>query len=111
MICVFFPYTDLSADRSLRCAGRIVSIGATQHEVLGVCGDPDHREQWEVGHNSAVSQIFDYEKERYVAPKLILGPIRMERWTYDFGANRFVRYLLFQNGKLIKIDTGDKGTD
>ena len=99
----------VSADRSVRCDGRIVSIGATQYQVLSFCGEPDHRAQWEVGHDSAISQIYDYERERYIAPELVIGPIQMERWTYDFGSNKFIRYLLFQKGKLIKISTGERG--
>jgi len=55
--------------------------------------------------------LFDYESERYLAPKLIIGPIKMERWTYNLGSNKFIRYLEFQNGRLIRIITGDKGSD
>ena len=39
----------------------------------------------------------------------IKAPVRMERWTCDFGPNKFIRYLTFQIGRLIKIETGDKG--
>lgn len=108
--CMMIDAAAVSADRNLRCDGRIVSIGATQQEVLSICGEPDRRERWEVAHDSAVSKIYDEERERYIAPKLIVGPILMTRWTYDFGTNRFIRHLLFENGKLIEIRTGDRGT-
>lgn len=101
----------ISADRSLRCDGRLVSIGDSTTQVEETCGPPDHTDKWELAQGSAVSQLFDYESERYLAPKLILGPINMERWTYNFGSNRFIRYLDFQNGTLIRIKTGDKGVD
>lgn len=107
---VLLPW-DVAADRSLRCNGRLVSIGAPKAQVEEICGPPDHIAQWEVGRDSAISQRFDYETERYMAPKLIIGPIHMERWTYNFGSTRFIRYLEFQNGKLIRIETGDKGRD
>jgi hypothetical protein len=100
---------NATADRSIRCDGRLVSIGASATEVKETCGSPDNTEQWEEGRASAVSQLFDYESERYLAPRLILGPIKMERWTYNLGSNKFIRYLEFQNGKLIRIKTGDKG--
>lgn len=99
------------ADNALRCNGSIVSLGATSREVLDKCGRPDQRESWETSHNQYVRQFFDYEKERFILPKLIVGPLQMERWTYDFGSNRFIRYLHFLNGELIKIQTGDKGSD
>lgn len=108
-LCMMIDTAPVLADRSVRCDGRIVSIGASQYEVLSVCGEPDHRAQWEVGHDSATSRIYDYERERYIAPELVIGPIQMERWTYDLGSNKFIRYLLFQKGKLIKISTGERG--
>jgi len=103
--------TGLAADRTLRCHGRLVSIGDTSSEVLTVCGEPDVTRHWEEGDGNYISRIYDYENDRYQAPELIKGPIRVERWTYNFGANRFIRYLRFENGKLVKIETGEKGSD
>ena len=108
---ISFIEDGYAGDRTLRCQGRIVSIGDTQSEVLEKCGKPDEVTQREESPNSYISQIFDYEQERYIAPKLIKGPIRVELWTYDFGPTRFIRYLRFENGKLIKIETGDKGSN
>lgn len=102
---------EVWADRSVRCEGRIVSIGAFREEVEQKCGTPDHVEQWEEGYNSAISQFYDEETGRYIAPHLIYGPLHIERWTYNFGSNRLIHYLYFQNGKLTNIETGDKGRD
>ena len=96
------------ADRALRCHGRLVYIGDLKADVLSKCGKPDHMEQWEETPDGYVSQVYDYEKDRYQLPKLVKGPIRMERWTYNLGSNRFTRYLFFQNGELYKIERGDK---
>ena len=98
-------------DRTFRCKGHIISVGDYKSEVLEKCGEPDNLEQWEKGYNEDISQIFDYKTERYLAPKLIKGPLRMERWTYNLGSKQFIRYLKFQNGELINIETGDKGSD
>ncbi|GAB6910172.1 hypothetical protein DESC_20007 [Desulfosarcina cetonica] len=102
---------ESNADRAMRCGSRLVMIGDLTTQVEDICGPPDDREQWEEWRGSARSEYFDYETERYIAPKLSMGPIRMERWTYNFGSNRFIRYLEFKNGKLIRIETGDKGRD
>lgn len=99
---------DAGADSALRCGNRVVSVGAPLAEVAEKCGEPVYIEQWEEGGDGYVSQLFDYETERYLAPRLIRAPLRMERWTYDFGTNKFIRHLTFQNGQLIKIETGDK---
>ena len=96
------------ADRTMRCGGRIVSIGDSTAEVLEKCDAPDRIEQWEEGHNTYVSRIYNFELERYEAPELVKGPILMERWIYEFGSNRLVHHLLFERGKLIRIDSGGK---
>ena len=111
LICVLLFQNDVAADSYLRCQGRLVSIGDTKAEVLDKCDHPDKRDQWEEDNNSTISQIYDYKTERYIAPKRIEKPIRMERWTYNIGANKFIRYLYFQNGELIKIETGERGRD
>ena len=101
--------TGYAGDRTLRCQSRLVSIGDTVSAVLDKCGEPDEVTRREENRKSYISQIFDYEQDRYIAPKLIKGPILVELWTYDFGPTRFIRYLRFENGKLIKIETGEKG--
>lgn len=111
IICILLFQNDVEADPHLRCQGRLVSIGDTKAEVLDKCDHPDKRDQWEEGHNRTISQIYDYKTERYIAPKRIEQPIRMERWTYNMGANKFIRYLYFQNGELIKIETGKRKKD
>ena len=79
--------------------------------MLDKCDHPDKRDQWEEEHNGTIAQIYDYKTERYIAPKQIKQPIQMERWTYMLGSNKFIRYLYFQNGELIKIETGERGKD
>ena len=118
VIFVFLSLLTLSAfndyakaDRYMRCQGRLVSIGDTKAEVLDKCDHPDERYQWEEDYHGTVSQLYDYETERYIAPKHIEQPIQIERWTYNMGVNKFIRHLYFQNGELFKIETGEKGID
>ena len=100
-----------NADRSLRCGTRLVSIGDTMQKVTDACGKPSRREQWEEQIDGDIYRIFDYQTERYHLPELIHAPLRMERWTYNLGSTRFIRYLEFENGRLIRNRTGDKGHD
>jgi hypothetical protein len=106
----WLPTDDVAAgETTLRCGGGLVSIGDTTAKVFEKCGEPTNESKWEEGHNTWISQIYDYEKERYQLPELIKGPILMEIWTYDLGSNKFIRYLHFANGRLIRIETGEKG--
>lgn len=104
-------HNDVAADETtLRCEGGLVSVGDTRSKVFENCGEPTKESRWEEGHNTYTSKIYDYEKERYQLPELIKGPILMEIWTYDFGSNKFIRNLHFENGRLIRIETGEKGS-
>jgi hypothetical protein len=107
----FWLHTDdvAASETTLRCGGGLVSVGDTTAKVFEKCGEPTKESKWEEGHNTWISQIYDYEKERYQLPELIKGPILMELWTYDLGSNKFIRYLHFANGRLIRIETGEKG--
>ena len=94
--------------RTLRCRGQLVSIGDTREEVKQRCGEPDHLSHWQEGHDTTVARIFDYETERYQAPVRLDTPIQMEIWIYDADTSRLIRTLHFENGRLIRIETGPK---
>jgi hypothetical protein len=110
-ISVLLFYDSAIADRHLRCDGSLVSIGDTTAQVLDKCGKPDQLDRWKEFHNDSMTQIYDYKTERYIAPQEVPNPILMERWTYNLGDNQFTRYLYFQDGELIRIETGKKGSD
>ena len=104
---LYLPTTSV-ADRALRCRGRLVHIGDFEADVISRCGEPDHIERWEELPDGHRFKFYDYKNDRYQLPERIRGPIQFERWTYDLEANRFTRYLFFENGELYKIERGDK---
>ena len=104
-------HTEAFADRNFRCKGKIVSVGDHKSDVLRKCGEPDQVDKWKEDQGEVISHTLDYGKERHRVTKLVKGPIRMERWTYNFGAQTFIRHLTFQKSELIKIETGDKGSN
>jgi hypothetical protein len=104
--------SDARAD-SLACDGRIVSSGDTRYEVKAVCGEPDD-----------ASQRVEYRtvSGRVAGPCLrVNGEIRcsqtrervvevvIDEWLYDFGKNRFIEHLTFEQGRLVSIRTGSYG--
>lgn len=99
------------ADRSIRCEGRIISIGAYPEQVRETCGEPNYLDAWEERRNAVISEYYDHERERYILPHILPDPIRWERWTYNFGSTRLIHYLYFRNGQLHRIETGGKGSD
>lgn len=70
---------DLNDESSLRCESHIIDVGTAQYEVKQKCGEP-----------SGVEENGDL-------------------WVYNFGPGRFVYYLTFLEGKLIRIQSGGYG--
>lgn len=96
------------AQDSLRCRNRLVEIGDPSQEVRKLCGAPDNVHMEERFPDAWISK---YEYDPYGRPRLpylIDGPIHYERWTYHFGSNRLPYRLYFENGFLVRIESGSK---
>jgi len=94
------------AQNSLRCQGRLIEIGDRPEEVRDLCGAPVDVHSEERYPDAWISK-YDYDSYgRPRLPYLIEGPIHYEKWTYDFGTNRLPYYLYFENGRLIRIESG-----
>lgn len=98
---------------SMGCKDRIVSSGDSRYEVKSVCGDPDD-----------ASQRVEYRtvRGRVAGPctrsgdKIVCSQTRehvvevvIDEWTYDFGRNRFIQYLTFEQGRLVSVRSGGYG--
>lgn len=108
-----FATTASARADSLSCDGRIISDGDSRYQVKATCGEPDD-----------ATQRVEYRtvRGRVVGPcSKSSGKLRCERteeqvvevvideWTYDFGKNRFVEYVTFEQGKLVSIRSGSYG--
>lgn len=97
------------ADGSFRCKSRLVTTGAAAYEVKSLCGTPDDMQS-----RSEVRSI-----RRAVSVPCAAGicssfvedsiTVNVEEWTYDFGPQRFIQFLTFEQGKLIQIKSGGYG--
>ena len=100
-----------SQAEGLRCGERLASNGTSLYEVRAKCGDPDDAQ---------------HSIETRTVPQKVLVPcangvraceaivyqtvqIDIDRWTYDFGSNRFLEFALFEQGKLVKVTHGPYG--
>ena len=111
LVLFLFPIASFG-ESSCRCGKDLVSIGDTKVIVKAKCGKPDSidREELEVyTKRKKDGQIQEDTDDKEVTLTKYTKVI--ETWTYNMGANRLIRYLNFQNGELIKIETGEKGRD
>jgi len=98
------------ADSAFRCkTGRLVSVGDRMPEVHNRCGEPDlvssRVERRKVKHR--YTRWVGNVQESVIEEEEIEVPL--DEWTYDLGPNAFVRYVLFENGRVIDVASGDYG--
>lgn len=108
-------FWSMARASGFRCGTKLVSEGDFKPRVLNECGEPTHIEIW---HEERVydyfapysyNDYFDRERRRYRTPILVKELITIERWTYNLGNHKLVRYLTFENGRLVLIATGEHG--
>jgi hypothetical protein len=80
-----------------RCRQQMFRRHTPAGAVVLVCGEPDERNQWieerVVGDRDQVSRV----------------QVTRERWTYNYGPERFLRVFLFENGSLVEQSSGPRG--
>lgn len=97
----------------MQCNGRLVTSGDTLYQVRSLCGEPDdarHRVEYrtvrvrrpgpcvqENGRNPCGSEV-----EQTIE-------VVIDEWVYDFGKNRFLEFLCFEQGKLVRVTEGSYG--
>jgi len=100
VILLLFMTTEAFA---LRCGNKLVDIGDRKIEVLEKCGNPLFVENWQ-------EEVIVY-RGRLEKQIRRISNIDIEEWTYNFGANRFIYFLRFVNGRLNRIEEGQVGSD
>jgi hypothetical protein len=103
--------TASSQAEGLRCGDKLASHGASLYEVRAKCGEPDDAQ---------------HSIETRTVPQKVLTPcangarlcevivyqsvqISIDRWTYDFGNNRFLAFARFEQGNLVHVALGPYG--
>jgi uncharacterized protein DUF2845 len=110
-----FSISSNASTDGMRCGQRLISTGDTLYAVRNVCGEPsasDRRVVQRTGKRRVSGPCF---KDRDGAVRCdrveeYTVEIVIDEWTYDFGPRRFVHYLTFEDGKLIKVATGGYGS-
>jgi Protein of unknown function (DUF2845) len=98
---------------SLTCKGRIVSTGDSRYDVRAVCGEPDDASS-RVEYRTVSGRVAGPCTRQ--GDKVVCSDTRervievvIDEWIYDFGRNRFVQYLTFEQGRLVTVKSGGYG--
>lgn len=91
-----------SPSEALSCRDRLVRVGDSGARVLELCGDPVEVAQQQVARSRSVQRVLP---DGTVVVETVTVTVLLETWTYDFGPQRFMRRLTFEEGRLIAIET------
>lgn len=98
---------------SLACDGRIVSTGDSRYDVKSICGEPDDASQRveyrTVSGRVAGPCVRENGKLRCSQTREQVVEVVIDEWIYDFGKNRFIEYLTFEQGHLLSVREGSYG--
>lgn len=98
---------------SLSCNQRIVSTGDSRYQVRSTCGEPDDATQ-RVEYRTLRGRVAgpctrSGGKTRCGQTEEIVVEIVVDEWTYDFGRNRFIQFVTFEQGRLVSVRSGSYG--
>jgi len=93
------------------CGSKIITTGDYSYDVLRKCGEPSHVEVWEKvrARRDFGPGLFEAEIGLSRWSPFVKELVTVEEWEYNLGSNQFIRYLRFENGRLIRITVGDYG--
>jgi hypothetical protein len=105
--CIAPSLSPAHAESGMRCGTKIVGTGDSTYVVRQKCGDPaDVRSRVELRTISSTQQLVN---GRWVQASRT-EEVPIEVWTYDFGSRRFMRFVTFERGQLVDVQTGHYGT-
>jgi len=96
-------------DSGFRCGGRLIGLGDHAYDVKKKCGEPE-----------AVTQKLEKRKVKNKVRRWTNGvaqdlteerevEVTIDEWVYDFGPQRFVRYVSFEDNRVVNIRSGERG--
>lgn len=109
MGAALFLGTQPAQANGMRCDNKLVGRGDTTYEVKALCGPPDDaRSRVE---RRSVRRIVEVPCGTGRCPVVVedLMEVTIDEWIYDFGPQRFIQHLTFEQGKLIDVTSGKYG--
>src|SRR5947209_3838737 len=99
-----------SQAEGLRCGDKLASTGSSRYEVHATCGDPDdaqHSVETRVVERRVVVPC-PVGSQRGLCEIVVADTIEVDvdRWSYDFGSNRFIEFVRFEQGVLVHVTDG-----
>ena len=100
-----------SQAEGLRCGEKLASGGASLYEVRAKCGEPDDA-QHSIDTRTVPQKVsIPCANGVRLCETVVFQSLQIsiDRWTYDFGKNRLLEYVLFEQGNLVRVTNGPYG--
>ena len=81
--------------QSLVCSNKVVGFGTTQAEVSALCGNPA-----QVDHKTIYNTVGTDTGNGFAQRT---GDIQVDIWTYNFGPNKLMQRIRFEDGRVVEI--------
>ena len=95
----------------LRCGEKLATSGASLYEVRAKCGEPDdaqHSIETRTVQRKVLTPCANGARLcEVIENQSVL--VSIDRWTYDFGSNRFLQFAHFEQGNLVRVINGPYG--
>jgi len=99
-LCALCGPLALPTAAQVMCPMGAIEVGDSQDEVLAMCGPPTSVQEWD---QTRVAEA-DLPDGTFVEPLVV---VPQPEWVYNFGPTRFIVLVLFENGVVCDIRTGD----
>lgn len=81
------------------CDPHFIDEGLSSYQLLAECGEPTAKESWH-----------EYGRFKIGSHEIVSGRVEIEEWVYDFGPQHFIRFVRIIEGRVVKVELGDRGT-
>jgi hypothetical protein len=85
---------------SFRCGSKLVNEGDTRGQVIAKCGEPT-----EVDRRTVLREPIVWVGGRAYRSSIGLAEVPVEFWIYNLGPSKLMRRLVFEDGKVVDIET------
>lgn len=107
--CLFLLSTSASAE-SIPCQNVLKGEGASRYEVQSACGEPQDKMQ-RVEYRTVRDRVggpCPDGQGQCSSSRARSVEVIVDEWIYDHGSNKFLKHVIFEQGKLVEIRRGNR---
>ncbi|ACE83661.1 DUF2845 domain-containing protein [Cellvibrio japonicus] len=94
---------------TLRCGTKVTQTGDTKAEVIAKCGDPVFTDHYCAPMTTNLQIQATQQGDNNIQNNIAIQSCQdVDIWTYEPGKGKFIQHLYFTEGRLRRIERGDR---